>query len=136
MSKLEKIESQHPETTPIVVFWTDLMVPKFVKYQLILVGGLRHQRRQRLRIFPSSQMAICSIWFLAISSLKRLAQTCLGLGGRYCPTIRPLFYAGRLARTAGRFWARVHMASQVNNSSPLQKRNLYEATFCGIDLKI
>lgn len=49
MSKIEKISHQASETAPIVDFWIDVMAPKFLKYQHILVGGLRHHSEV---IFP------------------------------------------------------------------------------------
>ena len=44
-----------------------------------------------------------SLWFSAISSRTRLDQTCFGIKGRFCPTIRRLFQAGRCGRMAGKF---------------------------------
>jgi len=41
-----------------------------------------------------------SRWFPASSSRTLIAQTCLGLGCRFWPTIRPLFQAERSARMA------------------------------------
>lgn len=39
----------------------------------------------------------------ASSSRTLITQTCLGLGGLFYPTIRPLFQAGRSARMSGEF---------------------------------
>lgn len=39
---LEAFQTSKAETTPIVDFWIDVMAPKFLKYQHILVDGLRH----------------------------------------------------------------------------------------------
>ena len=40
--------------------------------------------------------------FSAISRRTRIAQTCFGRSGRFWPTMRPLFQAGRCRRMAGR----------------------------------
>jgi hypothetical protein len=42
-------------------------------------------------------------WFSANFRRTRIAQTCFGFSGRFRPTIRPLFLAGRSARMAGGF---------------------------------
>src|SRR6056297_1558166 len=44
-----------------------------------------------------------SRWFSANSSRTLIAQTCFGLSGLFCPTMRPLFQAGRRARMTGKF---------------------------------
>lgn len=43
-----------------------------------------------------------SRWFSASSDRTRIAQTCLGFSGRFWPTMRTLFQAGRSARMAGK----------------------------------
>lgn len=42
-------------------------------------------------------------WLSASSSRTLIAQTCLGFNGRFWPTIRPLFQAGRSVRIVGKF---------------------------------
>src|SRR6056297_366511 len=44
-----------------------------------------------------------SRWFSASSSLTLIAQIYFGFSGRFWPTMRPLFQAGRSARMAGKF---------------------------------
>src|SRR6056297_3755343 len=44
-----------------------------------------------------------SRWFSDSSSLTLIAQMCFGFSGRFWPTMRPLFQAGRSARMAGKF---------------------------------
>ena len=65
--------------------------------------SIRRTRSQPLNLLSIARLKRArSRWLLAISRRTRIAQTCFGRRGRFCPTIRPLFHAGRHVRTAGR----------------------------------
>jgi hypothetical protein len=70
----------------------------------------------------SASSQICN----PISRRTRIAQTCFGSSGRFWPTMRPLFQAGRQTRMAGRFAVGmvippIHQTHHIFGTVPMAK---------------
>jgi len=69
-----------------------------------------------------------SRWFSASSSRTLIAQTCLGLSGRFWPTMRPLFQAGRSTRIAGKYGVSM-MDTPIHHALPHRKPDVDKKSY-------
>ena len=98
------METQDTTTTEFVDFWNEILVPKFIKYKHILVGGLTHHSAA---IFPTLDVREgdrvvdvgCGFGDTAIQMAQRVGSNGSVLGIDCCTAF--LDYARKDAAAAG-----------------------------------
>ena len=87
---MTKIDQNFKNPSPIVEFWNEILVPKCLKYQHILVGGLsRHSDQVFSKLeFPKGQRVLdvgCGFGDTAIEMAQRVGPEGAVLGVDCCP---------------------------------------------------